>query len=141
MRRTPCSSLRAKRGNPERPRSPTGLLRRYAPRNDGRDSCRLLLAAVLLRIRRRRFTHPGALLPSVAAGLHPFLRDGAFAADDGVEFLPVDLAEIVMAALRVPAQRRIRHAQPERVGLRHGDVDEFLAELVIGLALDPPAHR
>src|ERR1700750_1650489 len=37
------SSLRANRSNPERPRRQTGLLRRYAPRNDEAGSPHLLL--------------------------------------------------------------------------------------------------
>ena len=29
----------------------------------------------------------------------------------------------------------------ERLGLRHGHVDEPLPQLVVGVALDPPGHR
>src|SRR6185369_15572654 len=95
----------------------------------------------LLFMSRGSFAHPGTILPGVAARLHPLLGDGAFAAHDRVEFLPVDLAEVVAVLLLVPLERGVGNLEAEEVSLRHRDVDELLPKLVIGLALDPPAHR
>ncbi|CPM42962.1 Uncharacterised protein [Bordetella pertussis] len=63
------------------------------------------------------------------------------ALDHRVELVPVDRAEIVMAALGVPLQVRIGHRQPQVLGLRHGLVDHFLAQFVVGEQLDLPLHR
>ena len=50
-------------------------------------------------------------------------------------------AEVVVAALGVPAQVRVGQRDAERLGLRHGHVDEPLPQLVVGVPLDPPGHR
>jgi hypothetical protein len=58
---------------------------------------------------------PRAIVPGVTARLHPLLGDRAFAADDGVEFLPVDLAEIVAVLFGVPLERGIGDGQAEEI--------------------------
>ena len=45
-----------------------------------------------------------------------------------------------MAARFVPFKIRIRNSEAQRLRLGHGDVDEFLAQRVIGEALDLPGH-
>ncbi len=57
------------------------------------------------------------------------------------ELVPVRLAEVVVAALVVPAQLRVGQGHAERLGLRHRHVDEPLAQVVVGVPLDPPRHR
>src|SRR4029079_15300122 len=80
--------------------------------------------------------HPGAIVPGLAPRLHSFLRDPGLAADDRVEFLPIHLAEIVAALLLVPFESRIGNLELQEIRLRNGDVDKFLAKLIIGFALD-----
>src|ERR1044072_7755525 len=92
-------------------------------------------------MRRRGLGHPRALVPRFAPRLHALLRGRALAPHDSIELLPVDLAEVVAALLLVPLEVGIWYRQLQEIGLRDRDVDELLAKLVIGLALDPPAHR
>ena len=54
---------------------------------------------------------------------------------------PVDRAEVVVAALVVPAQLGVGQGDAELLGLRHGHVDEALPQLVVGVPLDAPRHR
>ena len=63
------------------------------------------------------------------------------AGDDGLELGPVRLAVVVDLALVVPAELRVGQRDAERRGLRHGHVDEPLAQLVVGVPLDAPLHR
>src|SRR2546430_510212 len=108
--------------------------------NDELRSRRLPRAALGL-VCNGRLAHPGAIVPGVAASLHPLLGDRTFTAHDRVKFLPVDYAKVVAALSLVPFETRIWNLEVEKIRLRHGDVDELLPQLVIGLALDPPAHR
>src|SRR3569623_1148463 len=144
--RLPCAGYRCR----ARPRWPCGHRRRArCPRAcaTGRSwpARTLRKAATLSWDRSRRgprialggmghggLTHPGAVVPGIAPRLHQLLGDRTFAAPHGVEFLPVDLAEVVAALGFVPLQVRVRHRQPDRLSLGHGDVDELLAELIIG---------
>src|SRR5262249_51738383 len=103
-------------------------------------SSRLPLATLRF-MRGRGLAHPGAIVPRLAPSLHPLLGDRAFAADDCVEFFPIYVAEIVAALLLVPLEVGVRDCELEEVRLRYGNVDELLAKLIIGLALDPPTHR
>ena len=57
------------------------------------------------------------------------------------EFLPVDLAVLVMTGLRIEFEFVIGNLQTEKFGLRHRNVDELLAKFVIRKALDLPGHR
>ena len=56
------------------------------------------------------------------------------------EFLPVDLAEGVVACLGIQAQRRVRDGDAEEFGLRRHGVHEALAQVVVAEALDFPGH-
>ena len=48
-------------------------------------------------VRRGGVTHPGTLFPSLATRGHPLLGHWALAAHHGVELLPVDYPEVVVA--------------------------------------------
>src|SRR5215208_1923488 len=80
----------------------------------------------LLGMGERGLADPGTLLPGVDACLQALAVAGAVAPDDLVELVPVDLAEVVVAALLVPLQLRIGDGEAQKVGLRHGLVDEAL---------------
>src|SRR3546814_4890455 len=97
------------------------------PGRISRTPSRRLPLRPLLGIGGRGLADPGVCFPGVAARLHTLLGDRALALHHGVEFLPVDLAEIVAALRLVPLEVRVRHLEADRVGLRFGDVDEFLA--------------
>src|SRR5947209_5123352 len=77
----------------------------------------------------------------LSALLHALAVAGAVASEDLAELLPVDGAEGPVAGGLVEAQLRVRKDKPEMQTLRHGRVDEFLAQLVVREALDLPAHR
>ena len=62
------------------------------------------------------------------------------AIDHVPEIIPVDLAIVMRLPRFVPFQIRIRQADAQNLGLRHGGVDEFLAQLIVGDALDAPTH-
>ena len=59
---------------------------------------------VLLRVGRGGFADPGAVGMCLATPLHPLHIAGTLALDDGLEFGPVELAEVIVAALLVPLQ-------------------------------------
>src|SRR6478735_1893794 len=112
---------------------------RKPPRAASHHSRRLPLATLGF-MRLGGFANPGAILPGVTASLHPLLRDRPFASDHRVEFVPVDLAEIVAALLLIPLEAGVGNGEAEKIRLRHRDIDKLLAKLVIGLALDAPPH-
>ena len=62
------------------------------------------------------------------------------AVDDVVELVPIELTAIVVATCLIPAQRFVGMFKPKKLDLRGGVVDEFLTQLVVGLALDFPLH-
>ena len=72
---------------------------------------------------------------------HPLGVAGAVALDHLEQLGEVDLAEVVVAAIVVPADLRVGQGQPEDLGLRRGHVDEALPELVVAVPLDAPRHR
>src|SRR6476469_9166505 len=57
------------------------------------------------------------------------------------ELVPVDGAEVVVAALLIPLEVRVGQRDTELLGLWHGHVDEALAQLVVAVPLDAPSHR
>src|SRR3712207_8118800 len=61
----------------------------------------------------RRLAHPATVLVSLHASAQPLPVAGAVAVDDPVELVPVDLPKIVVAALLVPLQVRVRHGEAE----------------------------
>ncbi len=84
---------------------------------------------------------PLPLVPGFLAGGQALGVAGAVALEDVEELVPVGLGEIVMAAFLVPLEVLVGDGEAEELGLRHGLVDEFLAQLVIGVHLDLPRHR
>ena len=92
-------------------------------------------------VRRGGLAHPGALVVGPALVGHPLGVARAVALDDLEQLGEVDLAELVVPGLVVPPDLRVGQRQPERLGLRHGHVDEPLAQVVVGEPLDPPRHR
>src|SRR5580692_11500636 len=104
---------------------------------------RILAGLILLlgRVGEGGLADPGALVVGRPAAGEALGVAGAVARDDGLELVPVDRAEVVVAALGVPAEVRIGQGDAEPLGLRDRHVDEALAELVVGVPLDAPAHR
>src|SRR3546814_5413675 len=83
------------------------------PGRISRTPSRRLPLRPLLGIGGRGLADPGVCFPGVAARLHTLLGDRALALHHGVEFLPVDLAEIVAALRLVPLEVRVRHLEAE----------------------------
>src|ERR1700680_1459275 len=96
---------------------------------------------MLGRVRRRRFAHPRAILMRRDVMGKPLPVAGAVAGYDAPQLTPIAFAEVVVAALLVPAQLGIWRRQPEHLGLRRDHVDESLAQLIIRESLDAPRHR
>src|ERR1700734_4502221 len=108
--------------------------------NSGQSSL-MPVAPVFGRVGGGGFPDPAALPMRLASRLQPLLVARPVALQPRLELAPVDGAgEVVLASL-VPAQRRIGNGEPEELRLRHRDVDELLPQLVVGEALDAPAHR
>ena len=129
---------------PERPALLGGRGRRRLG-GRGRDSAHAALSArarrLLRGIRRRCLAHPGALVVGPTAVRDPLGVARPVTAQHPPELVPVDLAEVVVAALGVPAQLGVGQDDAELLGLRHHHVDELLAQVVVGEALDAPRHR
>src|SRR6187402_3838623 len=92
-------------------------------------------------MRERSLAHPGAVVPRLHARGEALAVARALAADDLPELLPVDRAEVVVAALLVPAQLGVGERDAEDLGLLGGRVDELLAQIVVADPLDAPLHR
>src|SRR5688572_8300955 len=105
--------------------------------SSGRGLRRLLLASV----GERGIANPLAVVVRSPARLETLAVAWAVALEHPVELGPVDRTEPVMLRLLVPAQLGIGDLETEELGLRRRDVDELLAQLVVGKALDLPAHR
>src|SRR5215471_11244536 len=86
-----------------------------APRWWGSGGARLLL--VLLGVRDQRVTEPAAVLVGLHAGAQALPVAGAVALQDLMELGPVDRAEVVVAALLVPAQVRVGNGEAQVLGL------------------------
>src|SRR6185369_11914564 len=74
------------------------------------------------------------------AGRQAFLVARAVAVDRRPELVPVDRPVVVVLAFLVPLEVGIGQRDAEHLGLGHGGIDEFLAQLIVGDALDAPAH-
>src|SRR6185437_2805438 len=96
---------------------------------------------LLERMGRGCITHPRALIVCTAARFQALPVAGSVALEDRVEFLPIDLAVLVVPGSAVAAQLRVRNEEAEKLGLGDGGVDESLAQLIVGEALDLPSHR
>src|SRR5215469_17260824 len=115
--------------------------------NSGQSGCMTLSClrcaprALLRGVRGRSFPHPPARFVGRPPRLEPLAVAGTVAPEHGLKLRPVDRPDAVALRRLVPAQLLVGNAEAEVVRLRHGDVDEFLAELVVAEALDLPAHR
>src|SRR3954469_8153926 len=89
----------------------------------------------------RSFTDPSSAFMRAAPRFDSLAIARTVACEDLLELAPVDRAEAIVLTRFIPAQLRVRHAQTEKLCLRHGNVDEFLSQLVVGETLDLPAHR
>src|SRR5688500_12699749 len=108
--------------------SQRGMLRSVT---GSRRSCGIPPRPALLGIGERRLAHPRALVMGLAARLHALVVAGAVPGDDLPELLEIDCAERPMPARFVEAQLGVGEGQPEIQALRHGGVDELLAQLVV----------
>src|SRR5215510_11438822 len=99
---------------------------------------RRLPTLALFRIGGGRLTHPRAVGMRLAPRRHAVAVAGAIARQHRFEFGPVDLA-ISPVTVGVLLHVRIGNAEAEVVRLRHRGIDEFLAQLVVGEALDLPS--
>src|SRR3546814_19700033 len=105
------------------------------PGRISRTPSRRLPLRPLLGIGGRGLADPGVCFPGVAARLHTLLGDRALALHHGVEFLPVDLAEIVAALRLVPLAVPVRPLEADRAGIRFVVSDQFLAISFVGFPL------
>src|SRR6185436_4633502 len=94
----------------------------------------------LPRVRQRRLPYPGAVLVRPRARAHALPVAGAVPGQHALELAPVDLAVAPVSGLLVELQLRVREGEAEVVALRHGRIDELLAQVVVGEALDLPLH-
>src|SRR3984885_9186472 len=92
-------------------------------------------------VRGSGLAHPAPLLVRAPPRFEALTVAGTLAFDDTLEFAPVDLADPIMLRSLVPTQLGIRDRELQKLRLRHGHVDEVLAQLVVAEALDLPAHR
>src|SRR3954451_10527303 len=85
----------------------------------------------------RRLPHPGALVMGLASSGKPIAVAWAIAGEHLIEFFPVDRTVNPMTGF-ILLHAGIGYSQPQEPRLRHGGVDEFLAQLVVGETLDLP---
>src|SRR3974390_1710934 len=100
-------------------------------------SLRGLPVPALLGIGRSRLAHPRALLVRLASRRYAVAVARAVAGEHLFELGPIDLAVAPMA-VGILRHAGIGNRQPQELRLRHGGVDEFLAQFVVGEALDLP---
>src|SRR3977135_2393602 len=74
---------------------------------------RRLPGGVFLRVRHRRVAPPRALLPRFHPRPQPLAIARSVALDDVIELVPVNGTEIVMAALGIPLELGVGHANGE----------------------------
>src|SRR5205807_1716186 len=94
----------------------------------------------LLGIGQCGVAHPGAFLMRLVPRRQPITVTGAVAGQHRIELAPVDRAVFPVAGF-VLLHAGIRNRKSEELRLRHGGVDEFLPQLVVGEALDLPLGR
>src|SRR5687767_3461179 len=102
---------------------------------------RRLRGLMLCRVSLRGLAHPGSVLVRVAPCLKSLAIARSIALYDGPEFVPVDGPEIPVLRLFVVLESRIGKRQTNRLRLRHREIDEALAKLVVRLPLHPPANQ
>ena len=113
--------------------------RRIRARSDRRFAPRCASAASPRSAVAPRLAHPGAVLVRLAPRARSAGVARAVARDHLARTRPSRSRRSRSARALVPAQVRVGKRQAELLGLRHGHVDEPLAQLVVGEALDPPA--
>src|SRR5699024_9151062 len=86
----------------------------------------LLTTSLFFGIRSSGFANPGTVFVCFTTMLHTLNVAWAIALDDGHEFVPVQFTEVVVTALFVPLQIRVRQGQAESFGLRDDHVNETL---------------
>src|SRR6185437_10163764 len=99
---------------------------------------RELATLTLLGIGGSPLAHPGALLVRFPARREAIAIARAVAGQHLSKLVPIDLA-VAPVTFRILRHAGIGNGQPEELRLRHGGVDEFLAQLIIGEALDLPS--
>src|SRR3954463_12274495 len=80
-----------------------------------------------------RLADPGAFVVRLTARSHPVTIARAVAGEHLLEFGPVDLA-VAPVPIRILNHAGIGNGEAEISRLRHGGIDEFLPQLVIGEA-------
>src|SRR5690242_13100382 len=96
-----------------------------------------LAVAPLLGVGRGRLAHPGAFIMRHAPRPETIAIARAVTGEHLFEFVPIDVA-VTPVAFRILLHVGIRNSEPKELRLRHGRVDEFLAQLVVGETLDLP---
>src|ERR1700742_2024918 len=94
----------------------------------------------LLGVSSRGLAHPSAFVMRLAPRRQPLAIARAVARKHLVEFGPVDRA-VLPIAVSVLLHARVGNGQAEEFCLRHRGIDELLAQLVVGEALDLPFGR
>src|SRR6266702_5469296 len=87
-----------------------------------------------------RLTHPGAIIVRLASRGDAIAIAGAVAGKHLLELGPVDLA-VAPVPVSILRHAGIGNGEAEILRLRHGGIDELLAQLVVGEALDLPLGR
>src|SRR5882724_8260478 len=82
---------------------------------------------------------PGARGVSAAPRGEPFGIARTIAFQDLLEFGPVDRSELMLLLDRVPPQQWIGNGEAQKLGLRHGEINELLPQFIVREALDFPA--
>src|ERR1700683_1094945 len=95
--------------------------------------------ALFLGMGARGVPDPGARGLSAASRAQPFGIAWTVAFQDLVEFGPVDRSKLVLLLDRVPPKQRIGNGEVQKLGLRHGEINEFLPQFIVRKALDFPA--
>src|SRR3954453_20089592 len=96
--------------------------------------------SLLCRVSGGRFTHPPSVLVRRTPSLEPLTIARPVALQHCLKFTPVNGSEVVVLRRLVPGERRVGNRQSQEIRLRSRDINEFLAQLVIGEALDLPLH-
>src|SRR4051794_35330126 len=91
-------------------------------------------------MRQRCLAHPRTSLVSFGVHRHALAIAWPVAGEHALELGPVDLAVAPMAARLVERELGVRERQAQIAALRNRGIDELLAQIVVGEALDLPLH-
>ncbi len=92
-------------------------------------------------MRRGRLAYPITVVVCFPARFQPLAIARPVALQHRLELAPINGTEAVVLTALFPAQLRIGNGQPEKLRLWSRDIDELLTQLIVGKALDLPAHR